>query len=193
MSKATTTFEKLKNAGACTEGYRKLAKSLGGIRKYGKSTPITLLQVLESNGMDDTLWAMNNGNVEGGEKMAHSFTCDVAEHVLYIYEKHVPNDNRPRKAIEVKRLWIEGNASDEELSTAVDAAGDAAWDAAWDAARYAAWVAAGDAAGDAAWDAAWDAARYAASIAADGDAVCGWHEQRLRGYLEGSPDKYVQL
>ena len=90
--------------------------------------------------------------------------------MLPIYEQRYPEDERPRKAIETKQLWLDGNASDKELDAARDAAryaaGAAAWGAArataWDAAWAAAWAAAGDAAGDAARAAARDAARDAA-------------------------------
>ncbi len=37
-----TTFNKLHKYGACIDGYRKLAKYLGGVNKYGKDTPIPL-------------------------------------------------------------------------------------------------------------------------------------------------------
>ena len=37
-----TTFNKLHKNHACTEGYQKLARSLGGVNKYGKDTPISL-------------------------------------------------------------------------------------------------------------------------------------------------------
>ncbi len=72
------------------------------------------------------------------------------------------------KALQVKRLWLDGKATDEELAAAWAAAAwaAAAWAAAraaaWDAARAAAWAAARAAARAAAWDAAraaaWDAA-----------------------------------
>jgi hypothetical protein len=41
------------------------------------------------------------------EKRLHILACDFAENVLHIFEKEYPDDNRPRRAIEVKRLWIE--------------------------------------------------------------------------------------
>jgi len=98
----------------------------------------------------------------------HEFACQVAEEAL---EKHGVADKRSWKAIEVKRLWLKGKASDKELKTAwraaksaanaayaadaVYAARSAAWYAAyaaWSAARAAAWSAA-----YATWDAAKDA------------------------------------
>ena len=116
------------------------------------------------------------------ERAARLFACDCAERVLPLYETKYPDDTRPRHAIEVARRYAHGNATDEELAAAWDAAGDAAWAAAWGAAwgaawaaaRGAAWAAAWAAAGGAAWDAAWAAARAAASAAER-----AWQSSRL--------------
>jgi hypothetical protein len=56
----------------------------------------------------------------------HEFACDQAEAAL---DRAKVNDARCRAAIETKRRWLRGEASDSEL----DAARDAAWDAANDA------------------------------------------------------------
>jgi hypothetical protein len=93
------------------------------------------------------------------------FACDCAERVLPIFEKDYPNDNRPRRAIEVARLFADGKATDEERNAARAAAGNAARAAARDAARAAARNAARAAARDAARAAARDAARAAAGDA----------------------------
>jgi hypothetical protein len=103
------------------------------------------------------------------------FAADCAEHVLPIFEKHHPKDNRPRRAIEVARLFANGKATDKKRDAAWAAARAADRDAAWDAAR----------------DAAWDAAR-AAARAADRDVVGAaardaereWQLQRLAEYLD---------
>lgn len=63
----------------------------------------------------------------------HEFACVCTEYALSLIENPDP---RSIKAIEVKRAWIRGEATNEEL--------DAAWDAAWDAS-------------DAAWDAVCEA------------------------------------
>src|SRR5487761_2540138 len=106
-------------------------------------------------------------------RMLRLFACDVAQEVLWVFEKERPNDTRVRDCIEVARLYAMGEATEQERAAAGDAAGDAARDAARaardaarDAAWAAAWAAAGDAAGDAAWDAARDAAWDAAGAAA---------------------------
>jgi len=156
-----TTFNLLREHRACEGGYKKLAKTLGGIRKYGKDTPIAFMVILDSNGIDDAVWSLRAVPKEQEaerDRIARLMACDFAEHVLHIFETTRPDDDRPRKAIEVARRYAVGEATEQEL----DAARDAAWDAARDAARTAAWDAARAAAWDAARDAAWDAARAAA-------------------------------
>jgi hypothetical protein len=120
------------------------------------------------------------------EKTACLFAADCAEHVLPIFERKHPKDQRPRLAIKAARDFANGKIDAAAWAAARDAAGDAARDAAGAAARDAAWDAARDAAGAAAraaagaaagaaawaaaraaaWDAAWDAAWAAAGAAA---------------------------
>lgn len=57
--KIETTFTKLREGSACTRRYKHLVRKLGGITKYGKDTPITLLQILDSNGIADTLFILD--------------------------------------------------------------------------------------------------------------------------------------
>ena len=52
--KLTTTLTLLKKHNACTDGYRKLLKSLGP--KWPQDKPINLLRVLKSNGVQDMCW-----------------------------------------------------------------------------------------------------------------------------------------
>jgi hypothetical protein len=67
------------------------------------------------------------------ERTARLFACDCAEHVLYLYERKYPDDNRPRNAIETVRGHANGEATEEELT--------AARSAVWAAARAAVWAA----------------------------------------------------
>ena len=157
-----TTLNKIKEHSPCEDGWKKLLNYLG--KTQADDEPLELRTILESNGLDDTIWALRA--VEGKDKEIRLFAADCAEMVLPIYEKHYPDDNRPRLAIQAARDYANGLITLEELSAARVAARAAAWAAAWDAARAAAWDAARDAAWDAASAAAWDAARAAAWDAA---------------------------
>ena len=132
----TTNFKKLKEAQACESGYKKLAKTLGGVTKYGRTKPITLIQILDSNGLLDSLWCLRATN-ENSDYLARKFAVMCAERVLPIFEKKYPKDKRPRQCIETIWLFLEGKATQEQLA------------AAWAASRAAAWAAAGAAAWDA--------------------------------------------
>ena len=175
-----TTLKDLRTADACTERYTALRKGLG--KNYGDSTPITMTQILDLNGLDDCLWAISHTQNGRGDKLVRLFACDCAERALPIFEKASPNDTRPRDCIAVARRFANGEATDQERAAARDAAwaaaGDAAWDAAGAAARAAAWAAAWDAARAAARAAAWDAARAAAWAA-----EIQWQTTRLRELL----------
>ena len=178
----TTSFRLLHDAGACKERYRFLAKALGGIKAYGRDTPITLLQILNINGLDDALWALRA--CPDSDTFARLLACDYAEHVLPIFETQYPDDDRPRKAIEVSRRYARGEAIEAELTAAWNAA-----EAAWAAAETTAWAAAETAAWADAWAAAW-AAAWADAWAAGGAwnaaeaAERTWQEARLRELLE---------
>ena len=105
---------------------------------------------------EDKLWALLREDFIPAREL-HLLACDFAEKVL-----HLTDDPRCAEVIRVKRIWVDGKATYEELA----AAWDAALDAALDAARDAAWAAALDAALAAARAAARDAARDAARAAA---------------------------
>lgn len=154
-----TTLNKIKSDSPCEDGWKKLLNHLG--KTEADDEVLELRTILESNGIDDTIWAFRA--VEGKDKEIRLFAADCAELVLPIFEKQYPNDDRPRKAIQSARDYANGVISEKELAAAWAAARDAwaaAWDA-WDAAR-AAW--------DAAWAATWAAAsatKAAAWVAAD--------------------------
>ena len=184
----TITFAQAKAAVACEQGYRKMARHLGGITKYGAGTPIPIETILDVCGMEDALWALS---AIRDAKTPRLWACDCAERVLPIFESDRPGDLRPRDAIRASRRYARG-----EIGAA---ARDAAWAAARDAARAAAWDAAGDAARAAAGDAARAAARAAAGAAArDAAGAAAWDASRaaekewqlvrLREYLRGTRD-----
>ena len=145
----TTTLKEIRAKSPCTDGWEKLLKHLdkSGSEAKNDSTPLSVITVLESNGIDDALWVLDNCI---DSRICVLFACDCAESVLHIFEKAHPKDGRPRTAIEVAR---DPNSSTDNLATAREAAGAAARAAEWSAA-WAAGAAAGDtarAAGAAAW------------------------------------------
>jgi predicted hydrocarbon binding protein len=84
----------------------------------------------------------------------HEFACLCAEDALKAAKV---KDPRCWNAISVKLRWIKGEATNEELDAAREAARAAAWAAAREAAREAARAAAGEAAREAARAAAREA------------------------------------
>jgi hypothetical protein len=138
----TTTMAAIRAHHPCTDGWTKLLKHTG-LKPDDAETPVPLLTILESNGLDDALWCLRA--VEGKDREIRLFAVWCARQV-----QHLMTDPRSTEALDVAERYANGQASDEELTAARAAAWDAAW-AASDAARAA------SAARAAAWDAAWDA------------------------------------
>jgi hypothetical protein len=143
------TKEWLKEQSACKEGYEWSVPRL----KTPMNDKDFLQALIDDNKLDWANWVIIR---LFNDTQNRRYAIYAAEQVIHIYEKEYPNDNRPRKAIEAAKAYLE----DPTLANA--SAWEAARDAAWEAARAAAWDAARDAARAAAWDAAWDAARDAA-------------------------------
>jgi hypothetical protein len=126
-------------------------------------------------------------------KTLHEFACWCAEQAL-LREREAGRepDVRSWAAIEVKRRWLKGEATDTELDAAWAAARAAAGGVSWDAAR-AAWDAA-RAAWAAACDAAWDAARAAAKAAARAAACdAAWDAARAAAWAAAWATQNAQL
>jgi hypothetical protein len=92
------------------------------------------------------------------DRQRREFAVWCAERV-----RHLMTDSRSTTALDVAARHLRGEATDEELAAARDAAA-AVRAAAWDAAA-AAWAATASAPEVAAWNAAWDAARAARAAA----------------------------
>jgi hypothetical protein len=114
----------------------------------------------------DIFWALFRDEIIP-ENDLHELACKFAERALKA-ERNAGREPHPDswKAIKVKRQWLKGRVTDEELSAAGSAAGpaaaSAALSAALSAARTAALSAAWSAADSATDSAAWSAARSAA-------------------------------
>jgi len=158
-----TTLEKIRAHSPCAEGWTQLLAHLG--KTKADSTPLPLSVILESNGLNDTLWCLQA--VDGFEREKRLFAVWCARQV-----QRLITDPRSLAALDVVEQFANGQASLEELGAwaargatwAADAR-EAARDAAWAAANAAAWAAAANAADAAAWAAANAAAANAASRA----------------------------
>ena len=147
---ATVTLNDIRKHSPCEDGWRKLLAHLG--KTKADDAPVSLITILDSNGLDDALWCLRALPAEY-DPAIRLMACDMVEPAL----KFVPEgEDRPRQAIKTARRHARGEASDEELAAASAAARTAS-----DAASAAAWTASA-AASDAA-RAASDAARAAAS------------------------------
>lgn len=134
---------------------------------------------LEEVSADDRLWTVLREDFLSKNTL-YEFALLCAEHTLTIAK--VTNE-RCWNAIKVKRAWVRGEASDDELDTARHAAKTAAWAASQgatqDTALYVALVATCDAAWNAAWAAAWVTAWVAAQ---DASRVAERKVKRRKGY-----------
>ena len=128
-----TTLNRLKLAGACGqtvgsgEGYDKLRVRLG--KGWKKDSPIDLLTILESNGLDDTHWCLQ-ATQEDSSTVVRLLVADYLEHLCLAL---VPDDS--------KALLSEGVALLRDpavTDAALLAYGDKAREAAGAAAREAA-------------------------------------------------------
>ena len=116
----------------------------------GRMSALDILN-LDDVDAEDKLWSVLREEFIPAP-ILREFACVCAECALTLIDNPDP---RSIKAIEVKRAWLRGEATDGELAAARDAAWSAARDAARDAASDAATVA--RAAAWAACDAAWAA------------------------------------
>lgn len=183
-----TTFRQLYRAKVCKPRYRHLAKALGGIRSYGRDTPITALQILEHNGVADTLWALEAGYCGDCDKLVRLFAADCVEHVLYIWEAEYPNDKRPRLAVEARKKFARGEITEQQQVAALEKS--------WCASNTAPWYVLGQIARLAATcDFVHTMSLDAASVAAEYGSACGqsyraawdvesqWQIEKLKEYL----------
>ena len=178
----TTTLNKIKKHRPCSDGWEKLLKFLG--KAEADDEQLSYLRILESNGLDDCLWAARADDSEDAEKFWRLLACDFVEHMN-------PTDPRSINAIAVARKFANGDATEEELAAAMasaaraaEAAWEAAWAAAWEVTRTAAWEAAWEAAREAAraaWIAAWEAGAAAWEA---GAAESAWQTTHLKATLE---------
>jgi len=164
----TTTLNLIRKAGPCgirpnkdgtLSGYLKLLQHVGD--NYDADAEINLLTILESNGVQDTLWCLR-ATVQDSKRIAAQLAIEFAAEVLPIFEARYPNDTRVRDCIQGARDYLEGKITLEELLVLRRAAYAAAAYAAY---AYAAAAGAAAAAYAAAYAVAADAYAYAYAAA----------------------------
>lgn len=119
-----TTLNKIRQHKPCTDGWEKLLRTLG--KTKADDEPLSLIAILNSNGLDDALWCLKA--VDGHDKEKRLYAVWCARQV-----QHLMTDQRSIDALDVVERYANGGATDDELS----AARDAAWAAARAAARAA--------------------------------------------------------
>lgn len=150
------TLNDIRKHRPCEDGWRKLLAHLG--KTAADNDPLSLAVVLDSNGLDDTLWCLRALPADM-DNAVRLLVCDLVAPAMAF-----TTDPRPAEALRVARAFANETTTRKELAAA--GAAKAAWAAAGAAMRDAAWAAAWAAVGDAAWDAAWAAAMDAAGAAA---------------------------
>ena len=158
--KLTTTLNKIRACSPCTSGWKKLLSRLG--TDFNPDAEINLLTVLESNGVADMLWTLR-ATEQDSKRIASQLAIEFAEQALPIFEERLPNDLRPRQAIQAARDYLDGTIDLAALRKAHATAYAAA--ASYAAAAYAASYSASYAAYAASY-----AASFSASYSADATA-----------------------
>lgn len=146
-----TTLNQIRSHSPCIDGWKKLLSNLN--KTAPDDEPLTLLTILDSNGLDHALWCLRA--VEGHEKEKMLLSVKFARRVQHLMGP------RSIAALDVAERYAKGEASYEEVTSARDEA----W-AAYTAAYNAAYVTA------AALNA--DVAAFAARAAA----CAAWNEVR---------------
>ena len=138
----TITLQQILEHNPCVSGWRKVLEAQGGLKAdYNK--PFAVASILDSNGLDDTLWCLKI--IPDIPHLWRKYAYWCASQV-----SHLTNDERVQACLDVVYTYSEGNASPVELLRAANSASRAVWAAAGAAAGEAAWADAGEAA----WDAA---------------------------------------
>lgn len=163
----TTTLAKIKAAEPCHDRYKLALRKVGGLRKFGKDTPITVRQIVEAMGLIDAFWCLRMMPehdsiwrllaVRYARRVQHLMACPDSLNLLDVAER-----------------YANGKATNDELSAAYDAHWAVDWKSSWAVHCVACSVAAEVAAEAALW-----AADSVAILAADRGSEREWQAQEL--------------
>ena len=104
-----TTLNKIREQGPCTDGWELLLRHLG--KTKADDEPLSLLTVLDSNGLDDTLWCLRAVDGFDSEMRLYAVWC-----VRQL--QHLMTDPRSLAALDVAERHALGKADDDELKAA---------------------------------------------------------------------------
>jgi hypothetical protein len=177
----TTTLSEIRKHRPCESGWKTLTEALGA--EWGDKEPIPLVRIIETNGINDAVWALEACGPEAErDRIARLYACRCVREIWHLLE-----DDRSRNAVEVAERFAEGKATQEALyaasSVASEAASEAESSVASEAASEAA-RAARAAARAAASSAAWTAASASEAARAARDAAKDKQKQILIDLLE---------
>jgi len=184
-----TTLKKIRAYQPCKEGWEKLLKHLG--KTKADDEQLSLLTVLDSNGLDDAIWCMRA--IEGRDKEIRLYAVWCARQV-----QNLTKDPRSIAALDMAERFANGEATEKELAEVWAAAWAAANAASWAAACDAPWASAGATRRAAAWAAALaaaSAASWAVDSAAVWAAVCdaAWAAANAAGRAAGRAAQAARL
>ncbi len=109
-----TTLKAIKEHYPCSGGWKKLLKHLG--KTKCDDEPFPLVEILKSNGLDDAHWCLRSVD----HKSVRLYAVACAREV-----QHLMTDARSLKALDVAEAYAKGEATEEELEQARNAACDA--------------------------------------------------------------------
>ena len=116
----TTTLNRIHVHSPSQNGWENLLKGLG--KTKADDEPLTFAQILEINGLNEALWCLR-----AEPQYAKKWRLLAVAYARRV--QHLNPDPRVKNAIYVAERYANGQATDEGLKAAWDAAVDAAWDA----------------------------------------------------------------
>lgn len=115
----TVTLQQIKDASPCRNGWEKVLKAQGGT-KADMNKPFPLVSILDSNGLDDTLWVISSvPEMAAHDAIWRKFSSWCALQNIEKIKKHCSTDD-----YDLIVKYLETN--NQELREAAEAA---AWDA----------------------------------------------------------------
>ena len=112
-----TTLNQIRDKSPCPHGWKKLLAHLG--KTQGDDEALSIITILESNGLDDALWCLRA--VTGHDREIRLYAVWCARQV-----QHLLTDRRSLDALDVAERFANGLATDKELAAADAAAATSA-------------------------------------------------------------------